>query len=177
MCKKGYFYFKGGVPMPKVEQKQVVINEIKEKLDKAVSVVLVNARGVTVEQDTVLRKKFRDAGVDYKVYKNSMMSFAVKGTQFEGLEEYFAGPSAIAFSYGEATTAAAIIAKELKTIPALEFKAGVIEGITYDAKAIEAIANIPPKNELIAKLLGSFKSPMSSFARVVNEVAKQKESA
>ena len=160
--------------MPKIEQKQVIVNEIREKLEKAVSVVLIDARGVTVEQDTILRKKFRDAGVDYKVYKNSMMNFAVKGTQFEGLSEYFAGPSAIAISYTDATLAASIIAKETKAIPSLEFKAGVVEGIVYDAKGIEAIASIPSKEELLSKLLGSFKSPMSTFARLINAIAEEK---
>ena len=75
--------------MAKVEQKQVIVNEIKEKLDKATSAVLVDARGLTVEQDTKLRKQLREACVDYKVYKNTMMNFAVQGTQFEGLKDYF----------------------------------------------------------------------------------------
>ena len=69
--------------MAKVEQKQVVVNEIKEKLEKAASVVMVDARGLTVEQDTALRKQLRDAGVDYKVYKNTMMHFAIQGTEFD----------------------------------------------------------------------------------------------
>ena len=75
--------------MAKVEQKQVVVNEIKEKLEKATSAVLVDARGLSVAEDTELRKQLREAGVDYKVYKNTMMNFAVEGTQFEGLKDYF----------------------------------------------------------------------------------------
>ncbi len=160
--------------MPKVEQKQVIVNEIKEKLDKAVSVVMIDARGVTVEQDTELRKKFREAGIDYKVYKNTMMNFAVKGTKFEGLSEYLSGPSAFAISYEDSTAAARIISKENKNIPNMEFKAGVIENIVYDAEGIKAIANIPAKEELLSKLLGSFKSPLSSFARVINAIAEDK---
>lgn len=159
--------------MPKVEQKQVIVNEIKEKLDKAVSVVLVDARGLTVEQDTQLRKKFREAGVDYKVYKNTMMNFAVKDTPFEGLKDYFEGPSAMAISYGEATAAARIISKSTKDFKALEFKAGVIEDVVYDAKGMQAVADIPSREELLSKLLGSFKSPMASFARVINAIAEQ----
>ncbi|MCL1936053.1 MAG: 50S ribosomal protein L10 [Defluviitaleaceae bacterium] len=161
--------------MPKIEQKQQIVNEIKEKLEKAVSVVLVDARGVTVEEDTILRKKFREAGVDYKVYKNTLLDFAVKDTAFEGLNAHLSGPTTVAFSYGDATVAAAIIAKESKDVKALEFKAGIVEGILYDAAGIEAIANIPPKEELLAKLLGSFKSPMSSFARVIDQIAQNKE--
>ena len=160
--------------MPKVEQKQVIVNEIKEKLDKAVSVVMIDARGVTVEQDTELRKKFREAGIDYKVYKNTMMNFAVKGTKFEGLSEYLSGPSAFAISYEDSTAAARIISKENKNIPNMEFKAGLIENIVYDAEGIKAIANIPAKEELLSKLLGSFKSPLSSFARVINAIAEDK---
>ena len=159
--------------MPKIEQKQVVISEIKEKLERAVSVVLVDSRGITVEEDTALRKKFREAGVDYKVYKNSMIDFAIKDTQFSELESHLSGPTSIAFSYEDATAGASIIAKELKTVKALEFKAGIVEGILYDAKGIEVIANIPSREELLSKLLGSFKSPMSSFARVIDQISQK----
>ena len=158
--------------MPKIEQKQVVISEIKQKLEKAESVLLVDSRGLTVEQDTTLRKKLREAGVDYKVYKNTMLSFAIKGTVFEGLNEYLAGPSALAVCYEDATKAARIISKELKAMPALEFKAGVLENVVYDAAGVKAIADIPTKEELLSKLLGSFKSPMSTFARVINAIAE-----
>ena len=102
--------------MAKIEQKQVVVNEIKEKLERAASLVVVDARGLTVEQDTALRKKLREAGVDYKVYKNTMVEFAVKDTPFEGIAQYLAGPSTYAFSYDDATTAASILAKEAKTL-------------------------------------------------------------
>lgn len=162
--------------MPKIEQKQVVINEIKEKLDKSLSVVLVDARGLTVEQDTALRKKLREAGIDYKVYKNSMMNFAVQDTQFAPIAEYLKGPSTMAFSYDDATSAARIIAGEMKGMPNLEFKAGVVEGALYDAAGVEAISKIPGREELLSRLLGSFKSPVSKFARVVKAVAEKKES-
>lgn len=163
--------------MAKVEQKKLIVNEIKEKLDKAVSLVMVDARGLTVEQDTALRKKLREAGVDYKVYKNTMVRFAIEGTEFEGLKPYLEGPSTFAFSYEDATTAASILSKEAKELKVLEFKAGVIEGITYDAEGMKAIAEIPSKDVLLSKLLGSFKSPISSFARVIKQVAEKGEAA
>ena len=94
--------------MAKVEQKKVIVDEIKEKLNRASSVVMVDARGLTVEQDTALRKSLREAGVDYKVYKNTMVRFAIQGTQFEGLDPYLEGPSAFAFSYEDATAGAEI---------------------------------------------------------------------
>ena len=159
--------------MAKVEQKKVIVDEIKQKLEKASSVVVVNARGLTVEQDTAFRKSLREPGVDYKVYKNTMVRFAIKDTQFEGLEPYLEGPSTFAFSYEDATAAAAILSKTAKDIKVLEFKAGVVEGITYDAEGMKAIAEIPSREVLLSKLLGSFKSPISSFARVIKQIAEK----
>ncbi|MDR1704477.1 MAG: 50S ribosomal protein L10 [Clostridiales bacterium] len=155
------------------EKKRVVIDEIKAKLDKAASVVLVDGRGLTVYQDTELRKKLRESEVDYKVYKNTMMELAIKETPFEGLSDYLKGPTAVAISYADATAAARVISKELKGLPKLEFKAGVVEGTAYDAKGIRAIAEIPPRAELLSRLLGSFKSPMASLARVINQIAEK----
>jgi large subunit ribosomal protein L10 len=163
--------------LAKIEQKQVVVNEIKEKLDKATSAVLVDARGLTVDQDTALRKKLREAGVDYKVYKNTMMNFAVEGTQFEGLKDYFEGPSAIAICYEDPTVAAGIMSKFMKDAKALEFKAGVIEGVCYDAQGMTAVAEIPSREVLLSKLLGSFQSPMATFARVIKAIADKGENA
>lgn len=160
--------------MAKVEAKQAVVNEIKEKLDKSVSLVLVDARGLTVGEDTDLRKQLREAGVDYKVYKNTMINFAIQGTQFEGLSQYLEGPTAAVFSYDEATKGASIIKNVSETAKKLEFKAGVIEGIVYDAEGMKAIADIPSREVLISKLLGSFKSPISTFARVINQIAEKK---
>lgn len=159
--------------MAKVEQKKVIVDEIKQKLEKASSVVVVNARGLTVEQDTALRKSLREADVDYKVYKNTMVRFAIKDTQFEGLEPYLEGPSTFAFSYKDATAAASILSKTAKDVKVLEFKAGVVEGITYDAEGMKAIAEIPSREVLLSKLLGSFKSPISSFARVIKQIAEK----
>mgnify|MGYP001851654935 CR=1 FL=1 len=163
--------------MAKIEQKQVIVNEIKEKLEKASSVVMVDARGLTVEQDTALRKKLREAGVDYKVYKNTMVHFAILGTQYEGLDAYLAGPSTFAFSYEDATAGASILNAMAKDVKELEFKAGVVEGVVYDAAGMKVIADIPSRDVLLSKLLGSFKSPMSSFARVIDQIAQKGEGA
>jgi len=160
--------------MPKVEIKQVVVQEIAGKLENAASIVLVDSRGLTVAQDTQLRKSLRTAGVDYKVYKNTMVTLAVQGTKFEGITPYLKGPSAIAISYDDATAAARVISKELKAIPKLQFKGGVVEEVVYDEAGIKAIADIPPRDELLSKLFGSFKSPLSSFARVINAIAEEK---
>lgn len=159
--------------MAKVELKQPIVEEISELLNGAQSAVVVDYRGLTVEEDTRLRKQLREAGVDYKVYKNTMMNLAVEGTQFEGLKDYFEGPSAIAICYEDPTVAAGIMNKFMKGAKALEFKAGVIEGTCYDAKGMAAVADIPSREVLLSKLLGSFKSPMGSFARVIKAIADQ----
>ena len=162
--------------MAKVELKQPVVEEISAGIKDAQSVVLVDYRGLTVEQDTQLRKSLREAGVSYKVYKNTMMNFAFKGTQFEGLDAYLSGPSTFAFSYEDAAAGASIINKVAKDVKELEFKAGVVEGVLYDAVGMKVIADIPSRDVLLSKLLGSFKSPMSSFARVIDQIAKKGES-
>ena len=156
------------------EAKLVVIDEIREKLNKSKSVVLVDSRGLTVAQDTLLRKSLRTAGgIEYKIYKNSMMNIAVKDTEFEGIQEYLAGPTAVAFSYEDATAAAAQINKHLRTMPALEFKASAMDGNVYDAEKTKLIADIPSRDVLLARLLGSLKSPMASFARLMNAIAEE----
>lgn len=159
--------------MAKVELKQPIVAEIAEAIKDAQSVVLVDYRGLTVEQDTALRKQLREAGVNYKVYKNTMMNFAFKGTQFEALAPYLEGPSAIAISNADATAPARELAKFAKTAPKLEIKGGVVEGNAYDAAGIAQIASIPSREELISKLLGSLQSPITNFARVMNQLAEK----
>ena len=159
--------------VPKIEAKQKVVNEIKEKLERASSVVLVDARGLTVEQDTKMRKALREAGVDYKVYTNTMVNFAIKGTEFEALAPHLEGPTSVAISYDDATAAARNLDSFVNDFEPLEFKAGVVDSVYYDASNIVKIAKIPPREELLSRLLGSFKSPMASFARVINEIVKK----
>ena len=159
--------------MAKVELKQPIVAEISEAIKDAQSVVLVDYRGLTVEQDTNLRKQLREAGVTYKVYKNTMMNFAFKGTDFEGLAPYLEGPSAVAISTTDATAPARILAKFAKDAKALEIKAGVVEGLVYDAKGMQTIAQIPSREELLSKLLGSLQSPITNFARVMNQLAEK----
>ena len=159
--------------MAKVELKQPIVAEISENIKGAQSVVLVDYRGLTVEQDTRLRKQLREAGVVYKVYKNTMMNFAFKGTEFEALSEYLEGPSAVAISTTDATAPARILCKFAKEAKALEVKGGVVEGVAYDAKGITAIAEIPSREELLSKLLGSMQSPITNFARVMKQLAEK----
>ena len=159
--------------MAKVELKQPIVDEISGVIKDAQSVVVVDYRGLTVSEDTQLRKQLREAGVSYKVYKNTLVSRAVEGTEFESLREVLEGPSAFAISTEDATAPARILAKFAKTAPNLEMKAGVVEGTFYDAEGIKAIASVPSREELLSKLLGSLQSPITNLARVLNQIAEQ----
>ena len=157
--------------MAKVELKQPVVAEIAELFNGAKGAVVVDYRGLTVEQDTQLRKQLREAGVTYKVYKNTMIRFAAKGTAFEALE----GPTALAVSKEDATAPARILAEFAKKADKLEIKGGVVEDTYYDAKGMQVIATIPSREVLLGKLLGSMQSPITNFARVIKQIAEQQE--
>ena len=144
--------------MAKVEIKAPIVDEIAENIKDAQSLVVVDYRGLTVEQDTQLRKNLREAGVIYKVYKNTFITRAIKGTEFEGIQEYLEGPTAIAVSKDDATAPARVLANFAKTAQALEIKAGIVEGTLYDAKGMGTIAAIPSRDELLSKLLGKRRS-------------------
>ena len=154
--------------------KEAKVAEIKEKLEKATSVVLSQYQGLTVEEDTVLRKNLREAGVEYKVYKNTLVTLAAKELGLDGIVEYLEGPVAIAFGYEDVTVAARVLNDFAKDHKKLELKAGIVDGELYDSAKIQQLATIPSKEVLIAKLLGSIKSPIASFARVINAIAESK---
>ena len=136
--------------MAKVEIKQPIVDEIAGYLADAQAMVLVDYRGLTVEEDTQLRKALREAGVDYKVYKNTLIKRAVKGT-------------------------ARVLYEATKKMPNLELKGGVVDGTFYDEKMIQVIATIPSREVLLGKLLGSIQSPITNFARVIKQIAESKE--
>ena len=160
--------------MAKVELKKPVVEEISAQIADAESVILVNYSGLTVEQDTKLRKELREAGVHYKVYKNTMMNFAFQGTPCEELCKDLEGTNALAVSKDDATAPARIIAKFVKTAPKLEMVSGVVEGNYYDKSGVDALAAIPSREELLGKLLGSIQSPIANLARVLNQIAESK---
>ena len=161
--------------MAKVELKQPVVAEISELLKDAKAAVLADYRGLTVEQDTALRKQMREAGVTYKVFKNTMLNFAFKGTDYEAMAGKLEGPTALAVSSTDASAPARILYEFAKKAPALELKGGVVEGTYYDEKGIQVIATIPSREVLLGKLLGSIQSPITNLARVLNQIAESKE--
>ena len=157
----------------KIDLKKPVLEEISAQVEGAQCVLLVNYSGLTVAQDTQLRKELREAGVVYKVYKNTMMHRAFEGTQCEELIQHLHGTNALAISATDATAPARILDKFAKKNPALELIAGVVEGNYNDQAGIQALAGIPSREELLGKLLGSIQSPITNFARVLNQIAEK----
>ena len=163
--------------MAKVELKKPVVEEISESIKDAQAVIIASYSGITVEQDTALRKEMREAGVHYKVYKNTMMNFAFKGTDCEPLCKHLEGPNAVAISKDDATAPARILAKYAKDVKTLKLVAGVVEGNYYDEAGVNALASIPSREVLLGKLLGSIQSPIANLARVLNQIAESKGGA
>ena len=121
-----------------------------------------------------MRKKLREANVDYTVYKNTLVKRAIEGTKYEELAQVLDGPSAFALSYEDATAPARVIDEVMKDYKKMSFKAGVVEGVYYDAEGIEAIAAIPGRDQLIAKFMGSVQSPVSKLVRTFQAIADAK---
>ena len=164
-----------------IEMKSAVVAEIAEKLEKAASVIVVDYKGLTVEQVTELRSQMREAGVDYKVYKNTLVRRAAKTIEGEAYANFndteLVGPNAIAFGYEDPVAPARILKGFMDKNPdKISLKMGVV-GEFYDEAKIIALAEIPSREELIAKLLGSLKAPMSNFVYLLDAVAKKQDEA
>ena len=165
-----------------IEMKSAVVAEIAEKLEKAASVIVVDYKGLTVEQVTELRSQMREAGVDYKVYKNTLVRRAAKTIEGEAYANFndteLVGPNAIAFGYEDPVAPARILKGFMDKNPdKISLKMGVVEGEFYDEAKIIALAEIPSREELVAKLLGSLKAPMSNFVYLLDAVAKKQDEA
>ena len=160
--------------MAKVELKQPIVDEVKALFDGAKSAVAVKYLGINVETDTKMRKELRENGVSYKVFKNTLIKRAAAGSDFEKLDSVLEGSTALAVSKTDATAPARIIAKYVKdTKNIVELKGGIVEGEFYDAKAIAQIADIPSREVLLGRLLGSMQSPVANFARVLKQIAEK----
>lgn len=156
--------------------KEAKVAEIKEKMEKAECIVLADYQGLTVEEATELRKKMREEGVEYKVFKNTLSILAAKELGYEGITHLFQGPVSVALGYEDSTAPARILNDFAKDHKKLELKGGMVQGEVYDENKIKALAAIPPRDVLIAKLLGSFKAPVSNFAYLINAIKENKES-
>lgn len=158
-----------------VEAKQQKVDLITEQLKNSVSTIIVDYRGLTVAQVTELRKQLREAGIEYKVYKNTLVRRAAEAAGIEGLEETLTGPNAIAFSNEEVVEQAKILADFAKENEALEIKAGVIEGQVVSAEEVNTIGSLPSKDGLVSMLLSVLQAPVRNFAYAVKAVGEQKE--
>lgn len=163
--------------MAKVELKQPIVNEIAEAVSGAQSAVLVQYLGLTVEQDTKLRKDLREAGVVYKVYKNTLMRRAFEGTEFEALSKHLDGPNAIAISKNDPVAPEKILSEYAKKYECFSMVAGVVEGVYADPAKLAEMASIPSREVLLGRLFGSMKSPVSNFARVLKQIAEKDQEA
>lgn len=156
-----------------IENRKAYVAEVVEKLNNSSSAVLVDYRGITVEQDTAMRKAMREAGVEYRVIKNSALARAFDTTGNKGFDEYFVGPTAAAFG-GEDPIAPCRILNEYVGKTPIKIKCGVVEGRKFDENGIKSLASIPEKPVLLSQFLGLLTSPMRSLAIALSEVAKKK---
>lgn len=150
-----------------LQAKREIVEEIKEKISKAQSIVLVDYRGLNAEQLTELRKRYRSAGVEYKVYKNTMMRFAFKDAGYEEFNKYLEGPNAIAFGYDDPVQVAKITNEFAKENKNLEIKAGIVDGKVIDVQGVKSLAELPSREVLIAQVLGGFNAPLQGFVNVL----------
>ena len=158
-----------------IEIKKVQVQEIADKFSAAASVVVVDYRGLTVEQVTELRKQLREAGVEFKVYKNTLSRRAAETAGLEGINEFLTGPNAIAFSNEDVVAPAKIINEFAKKNEALEIKAGIIEGNVSTVEDVKALAELPSREGLLSMLLSVLQAPVRNFALATKAVAEQKE--
>ncbi|MFA9397128.1 MAG: 50S ribosomal protein L10 [Clostridiaceae bacterium] len=156
--------------------KEVKVLEIKEKLEKSQGTILCKYQGLSVEEDTELRKNLREAGVEYRVYKNTLTILAAKELGMDAISPFLEGPVSIAFGYEDPTVPARVLSDFAKTHKKFELKAGLIQGEVYDTEKVKMFASIPSREILIAKLLGSFKAPLSNLAYVLNAIKESKDS-
>lgn len=158
-----------------IAKKETLVQAAAEKFESAASVVIVDYRGLTVEEVTNLRKQLRDAGVEMKVIKNSILSRAAKKVGLDGLDEVFTGPTAVAFSNDDVVAPAKIIDEFAKDAKALEIKGGVIEGKVSSVEQITALAKLPNREGLQSMLLSVLQAPVRNVAYAVKAVAEKNE--
>lgn len=156
----------------KLQQKQAAVADVVDKMKRAHSVVILDYRGLTVAEVSDLRSKFREAGVEYKVIKNNMLKRAADELKIEGMDDYFKGPTAVAFGYEDPVSPAKILCKFVKAVNKTEVKGGILDGKAMDANAIENLSKLPSKEELLAKMLGSLNAPVTNFALALQAIPR-----
>ncbi|MCB5152623.1 50S ribosomal protein L10 [Streptococcus mutans] len=158
-----------------IAKKAELVDAVAEKMKAAVSIVVVDSRGLTVEQDTVLRRNLRESAVEFKVIKNSILRRAAEKAGLEGFDDIFTGPSAVAFSNEDVVAPAKIINDFAKDAEALEIKGGAIEGAVSTKEEIQALAALPNREGLLSMLLSVLQAPVRNVAYSVKAVAESKD--
>lgn len=156
-----------------LEAKKALVEEIKEKIKKAKSLTFVDYRGLTVEEDTKMRAAFRNAGADYKVYKNRLVLRALEECGITGLESVLEGTSAVAFGFADEVAPNKIIVNTMEDTQKLQIKGGVLNGKVIDVNMVKTLASIPSKEVLLAKLLFLLQSPVRGLAVALNAIAEK----
>jgi large subunit ribosomal protein L10 len=165
----------GGVTMSIREEKVALVNEIAEKLQNSVSTIVTDYRGLTVAEVTELRKRLRDAGIEFRVLKNTMTRRAADQVNLSGINEFLVGPSAIAFSTEDVVAPAKILNDFAREHKALELKAGIVEGKVIGQAEVTALAELPSRDGLLSMLLSVLQAPMRNFAYAVKQIADKQE--
>jgi len=149
------------------KEKENVISDLSRQIEGFKAVVLTNYRGLNVEQINQLRRRLREEKISYHVVKNTLMKLASRGTDLEKLNDYFDGPTAIAISYGDPTLLAKILSEFIKTQPSLEIKVGLIQGKVTPPEGVKALASMPPRDVLLAQILGGIQTPGGQLGGVI----------
>lgn len=156
-----------------LQAKKIIVEEIKSKIQNSMSVVFVQYEGINVAQDTKLRKDFRAKDVDYKIYKNRLIKIALDELGITGYDsKCLEGTTSVAFSKDE-VSAASVLFDNIKTVKCLDAKFGILNGAVIDKQKVDELSKIPPREVLLAQLLGLLSAPMSAVARAIAEVAKK----
>lgn len=158
-----------------IAEKQALVDDLTKKIEDATAIVVVNYRGLTVEESTELRKQLREAGIEFQVIKNTMLRRAASAAKIEGLDDVFKGPTAVAFSNEEVVAPAKIIAEFAEEAEALEIKGGMLEGKVASVEEINKIAKLPSREGLLSMLLSVLQAPVRNTALAVKAVAEKKE--
>ena len=159
--------------------KKNLVSEIKVRLDSAKAIVLVDYKGINIEEIDQLRKRFRDNDVDYFVQKNTLVRIALNELGIKDLDSHLKGPTGVAVCKSDEVSAAREMAKFVKEVmedkPFPTFKAGLVDGVLYLKDDLSKLSNIPSRDELLAKMFGSMQAPISSFVRLLDAIAKKDE--
>ena len=155
------------------QEKENVISDLSRQIEGFKAVVLTNYRGLNVEQISQLRRRLKEEEISYHVVKNTLIRLASRGTDLEKLNDYFEGPTAMAISYGDPTLLAKILSEFIKTQPSLEIKVGLIQGKVTPPDEVKALASMPPRDVLIAQILGGIQTPGGQLGGVILSALQQ----